>query len=155
MGETFFGLCRPGQAVWHTAGTILPGCEQLQQLHRIPAESWSTGGGKEMPFHPRHEISYQWPTQCCEWVSCIGQKKLPFISAVKDEELSTVSQAESCGVAVWSLGWICQSGSYNPKLVVFNLSWLCLIWDWCCLAVLSSLLGQCLTAALACCSCTS
>lgn len=57
-----------------------------------------------MPFHPRHEISYQWPTQCCEWVSCIGQKKLPFISAVKDEEHSTVSEAESCGAAVWSLG---------------------------------------------------
>lgn len=118
-------LCRPGQAVWHTAGTILPGCEQLQQSDRIPAESWSTGGGKEMPFHSRHEVSYQWPTQCCEWVSCTGLKKLPFISPVKDEELSTVSQAESCGVAVWSWRWI----SYNPKLVVFNLSCLCLIWD--------------------------
>lgn len=55
-----------------------------------------------MPFHPRHEISYRWPTQSCEWVSCIGLKKLPFISPVKDEELSTVSQAESSGVAVWS-----------------------------------------------------
>lgn len=43
-----------------------------------------------MPFHPRHEISYQWPTQCCGWVSGAGQKKLSFISAVKCEELSAV-----------------------------------------------------------------
>lgn len=51
-----------------------------------------------MPFHQRHEISYHCPTQCCGWVSSVGQKKLPFISAVKCEELSAVSQAGSCGV---------------------------------------------------------
>lgn len=69
-----------------------------------------------MPFHPRHEISYQWPTQCCGWVSSVGQKKLPFISAVKCEDLSAISGAGSCGVA---FGMNCQSGSYNSKLIVF------------------------------------
>lgn len=54
-----------------------------------------------MPFNPRHEISYQWPTQCCGWVSCVGQKKLPFISAVKCEEFSAVSQA---GAVEWLCG---------------------------------------------------
>lgn len=122
--ETLLGLCRSGEAAWHTAGTILPGHEQLQQLDRIPAKSWSAGGGIEMPFHPRHEASYQWPTLRCGWVSGAG-------AAFQCCETRGAQRCQSgCEVQRRCVEFgMSLLGSYNPKLVVFDLSCWCLIWD--------------------------
>lgn len=72
-----------------------------------------------MPFWPRHETSYQRPALAWVGERC-GQKKLPFISAVKCGELEL-----SVRPSAWRLGCVCQAGSSNVGLVAVSLPCWC------------------------------